>query len=150
MFKIGGCAFKLEVHIIISIAVSSVAYLVFKSYEVAISVLLAGIFIDLDHLFDYFMDVKKITFGFSDFFYRLNEARLKKVYVLLHSYEVLAVFTFIVIKLKTPILLGAYIGVLTHFMADIMCWRAYFYSYSLIYRASVRFDTKKIFNLAGE
>ena len=123
---------------------SSIVFLLFESYEVAVSALLAGIFIDLDHFFDYFMDVKNFKFSFNDFFYRLNEARIKKVYVLLHSYEVMAVFTLIVLNSKSPILTGVYIGVLTHFMADITCWRAYYYSYSLIYRISVKFDIKFI------
>ncbi len=86
-----------------------------------------------------------VKFDVKDFFYQLNEARITKVYVLLHCYEFMALFTVVMLFVKSPIILGIYIGFITHFMADILSWRSYYYSYSLFYRYSVNFDMKKIF-----
>ena len=84
----------------------------------------------------------------ADFFYRLNGVKIKKAYVLLHSYEVMAFFIVLAAKTESPAVLGICIGMLTHFTADILCWRAYFYSYSLIYRMIMKFEMKRIFNVS--
>lgn len=51
---------KLHNHIVVSTIISGVSQYIFNSWQMSITVFLSGIFIDLDHLLDYFIYEKKI------------------------------------------------------------------------------------------
>src|ERR1051326_3538134 len=78
-------------HIITSAAVSGVSYWRYRSPKAALASFLAGWLIDVDHIFDYVR-----AHGFNLRWEKVNEACHEKysgkLYLLLHSYELLALF----------------------------------------------------------
>jgi len=134
---------KLQAHIPISAAVSAVVYAVSRSPEMTVSCFLAGIFIDLDHFFDYFMS-EGIKIDVKDFFHKCNNSLVKQYFLLLHSYEVVIVLAILSLLLKSPVMTGIFIGVTAHFTADVLIKPEYFMYYSFVYRASINFGKGRI------
>jgi hypothetical protein len=79
---------RLESHIIVSLPIAAGVYLWAGSWPAAAACFLAGVLIDVDHLFDFAMnhDLRRIR----HFFRIMYASNLKRVYVLLHSYELIA------------------------------------------------------------
>ncbi|MDD5686408.1 MAG: hypothetical protein PHE88_01075 [Elusimicrobia bacterium] len=138
---------KLASHIIISTSVSTILYLIFHSYIVALSSLLFGIFIDIDHLFEYFNE-----YGFNlnvkRFFYVAEGYAFKKTFLILHSWELLLIFSFVI--LFTPVsevLCGVFVAYIVHLVFDQIGNLSRPLSYSFIYRWSNNFATEKIWRI---
>jgi len=105
-------------HVITSAGVGLATYHRYKSAAAAVASFLAGWLIDLDHLFDY---VK--AHGWKLDWFRFNEAAHEKysgkLYLPLHSYELLALF-FLLLRgpqLK-PFRVGITLSILTHLILD--------------------------------
>jgi membrane-bound metal-dependent hydrolase YbcI (DUF457 family) len=134
---------RIEAHIPISAVVSAAVYAVSGSPVTAASCFLAGIFIDLDHFFDYFIS-EGFRIDIKDFFYKCNNSLIKQYFLLLHSYEFILILAAITLFLKNPVLTGVFIGVASHFIADIFHHPEYFMYYSFVYRASINFGKGRI------
>ena len=108
-------------HIITSAGVSCISYMRYKHKPAALATFLAGWLIDLDHLVDY---VK--AHGWKPNWQRFSEACHEeysgKLYLPLHSFELLAVF-FLFFKgpKKQPYRVGITVSILTHLMLDQKC-----------------------------
>ena len=108
-------------HIITSAGVGCLSYLRYKSKPAAVATFLAGWLIDLDHLVDY---VK--AHGWKPNWERFAEAAHEKysgkLYLPLHSFELLAVF-FIFFKgpKKQPYRVGITVSILTHLKKKKKC-----------------------------
>ncbi len=108
-------------HVITSAGVSLATYARYRSPGAAIASLLAGTLIDLDHIFDY---VKAHGWKFSWFHFNeaCHEKYSGKLYLPLHSYELLALFFFF---LRGPALqpyrVGVTLSILTHLLLDQHC-----------------------------
>jgi hypothetical protein len=108
-------------HIITSAGVSAASYMVYKSPKAAIASFLIGFAMDLDHLFDAFAaHGKKLDWGrFSE---AAHEKYSGKLYLPLHSYELLALFFFLFKgKARQPYRVGITLSVLTHLLLDQRC-----------------------------
>lgn len=105
-------------HIITSAGVGLFTYHRYKSPGAGLASFLAGWLIDLDHILDY---VK--AHGWRANWQRINEAKHEhysgKLYLLLHSYELLLLF-FIMFKSprKRAYRMGVTLSVLTHLLLD--------------------------------
>jgi hypothetical protein len=130
---------KLEQHIAVSTAVSAIFLLITHSIEGAISCFLVGIFIDLDHVFDYLfnhgtkMDIRR-------FFNSFKLEALDNIFVFLHSWEIMAIC--LVVAWLTdwkPVILGILVGGMMHLVLDHF-WNGHStFAYWLFYRMRHRF-----------
>jgi hypothetical protein len=130
---------RIEAHIPISAVVSTAVYFVSKSEEIALISFLSGIFIDIDHIFDYFYCERKIKFDIKDFFYKCNYHQIKKYIFFLHSFELLLILAVLVYFFPSKILIGIFIGFTVHIFTDAFYKPKHFFRYSLIYRAKHNF-----------
>lgn len=129
---------KLKNHIVSSGIVSSVVYIATNSALSAAVSFLAGVFIDLDHFIDYYLN-----YGFTykikmkEFYEVFDEIKLPKIYVFLHSFELLIVFWILIFLIPLGrIYLAVAIGMTQHIFLDQIYNpvfpRAYFLSYRLL------------------
>lgn len=108
-------------HIITSAGVGLATYHRYKSPGAAIASFMAGWLIDLDHVIDY---VK--AHGWKLNWSHVNEAKHEhysgKLYLLLHSYELVALF-FLLFRnpAKHPYRVGITLSLLTHLLLDQKC-----------------------------
>lgn len=108
---------KASTHIGISTIAAVSAYKLTGSQTFSISLFLSGIFIDLDHVVDYML-LSKERFTIKNFFSWYDEHRWQRVFIVLHSYELITIFSLIACLLKNEIMIGMSLGFLLHIMLD--------------------------------
>lgn len=132
-------------HIIASAGVGLLTYHYYKSVGAGVASFLSGWMIDLDHVVDY---VK--AHGWRPHWERVNEARHEdysgKLYLPLHSYELLALFFFIFRSpKKRAYRVGITLSVFTHLLLDQKYNpRRKPLTYFLAHRAYKRFNSSDI------
>ena len=109
--------------------------------------LITGIFLDIDHYIDYTAECG-IRFNIKNFFKVCDEELTKRVFVLLHSWELL-VLTFSAAWLLqwNPWVTGLSIGYMHHMVTDQYVNAPYKGSYFLAYRVWHKFDRRKTFRV---
>ncbi|MCX6357429.1 MAG: hypothetical protein NT045_06090 [Candidatus Aureabacteria bacterium] len=127
-------------HLVISLAVSGILYLIFRSAWVSLWSLAGGTLIDIDHLYDYARYTIRSGRGGVDlghFFEVLHQNKLQRVYVLLHSWELVAVLLVVgrIWGRAGAALIPVGFGMATHLLADALSNQARILSYSVIARA---------------
>lgn len=75
-------------HIAISVLVSICVWMWFRSLGCAVISFAAGVFIDLDHVLDYYMNLG-FTLNLKKMYDACHQMRLLRLYLVLHSYELL-------------------------------------------------------------
>lgn len=109
---------KLTVHLGISAVAAVSAYNITSSHPLSITLFLSGIFMDLDHLFDYML-LSKEEFSIRNLTLWYSEKRWNnKIYIIFHSYELLMVLLLLTFLLRNNILIGLAIGSSLHLFAD--------------------------------
>lgn len=127
-------------HVVVSLGVGAIIYAVFKSLGLALAFALSGIFIDLDHFIDYWVQA-----GFSlkikEFFDFCYGRKFHKSYLLLHGWE------WLVLLLVGSWLsgwnawvLGTLAGFGLHLVMDQLANGPSLFGYSLVYRCNKKFD----------
>lgn len=130
---------KVKHHLISSGVISSVVYLVTNSPVNAVTSFAAGVFIDLDHLFDYYANFG-FTYRLKEIYRALADVKLKKVYLFLHSIELLIVFwVFIFLIPLKSIYLAVAIGMTQHVFFDFLYNPVIPRGYFLFYRINKNF-----------
>ena len=135
---------RLREHIILSSLAGGTGYFVSGSPMLALSIILSGIFIDLDHFVDYFSNFA-VRFDVKDFFQRCHGYEFRKFYVPLHSYEFIILLAVIYCFYPADIVLGILVGSFIHIFADLFHNSVYFCTYSFIYRLLNKFNNEKLF-----
>jgi len=132
---------KPEYHVIISLVLSIVFYLFTKSVFGSISVFLVGVFIDLDHIIDFWIGNKKIIFTIREFFDYFYKQKYNKAYVLFHSVEFIPII-FILgnMFLGKIITYGILLGFIAHILLDHIGNGSKLLTYFLTYRIYKKFD----------
>ena len=135
---------KLEHHIATSTVVSGILYFVSKSWGLSIASFISGIFIDIDHVFDYFFEHKLFDYQeFINFFYGEKH---QKITLLLHGWEwLLCLGLATVITNFDPWIAGLSVGYGHHIISDYFYSKTNIKTYSLIWRWKKRFDSKTLF-----
>jgi len=132
-------------HIITSAGVAGASYMRYKSKPAALATFLVGWLIDLDHLVDY---VKAHGWRpkWDKFSEACHEEYSGKLYLPLHSYELLALFFFLFRgPERQPYRVGITLSVLTHLLLDQRCNPGRKPStYFLAHRIRKRFDASEI------
>ncbi len=138
-------ALKIQHHTVISVGIAALFYGLLHSWSAVAGVLVGGILVDLDHLLDYVLE-----FGFrldADLFFRsFAEDKYKKIFILLHAWE-LTLALIVVARLCdwNGLLVGAAVGHGCHMALDQMYNKPVALGYSLVYRMAKRFETRVIF-----
>jgi hypothetical protein len=104
-----------------------------------------GVFLDIDHLIDYYRDYG-INFDIKKFFQTCDEINLKKVTIILHSLELLIVSSILVCFFQPSSwwIKAVYIGFFQHMLLDL------FYNlhrpqvYFILYRMNKDFAGKEV------
>lgn len=124
-----GTRMNIYKHAVISLTVSTLLLLVFKKMQMSIACFLTGVLMDLDHVFDYYINHElrdRLTYlrHPRKFFGALSSdyARYKPNYILckfLHSAEILIVVPFLyLLGLWNAMATGILIGFLIHLISD--------------------------------
>ncbi|MFC1501041.1 hypothetical protein ACFL58_01150 [Elusimicrobiota bacterium] len=112
---------------------------------IAISSFVIGILLDLDHVSDYWRE-HPFKMDLIHFFETCQESKLKKIYLWLHSIELIIPLVIIVYFTRSELFLGMFIGFMQHLIFDQFFNPIYPQTYSLFYRFKVKFENKKVFN----
>ncbi len=132
---------KPTAHIIISFVISNVIYLAYHSLELSIISFLTGIFMDIDHVFEYFFQYG-FSMNFKDIYYAWLTFRFKKLYLVFHSLELVFVFWFLILFRNFSFFWFAFcVGITQHIVFDIIFNNRFVsvYAYFLGYRINKGF-----------
>ena len=132
-------------HVMVSLSGGVIFYIVTQSLFKAAVFGLVGIFIDLDHLFDYVRHFGWKIVNFREFSRVFYKCELKKIYVLLHSYEVWVGIGIVLWYLKPDWGWAAFLSLTIHFLMDHLYFFTHFkevkpWFYFLTYRLSRGFE----------
>lgn len=106
-----------KAHIVSSTALATGIYATTSSLTMAASALLSGIFIDIDHVIDFFLFSGE-RFSFKGFTSWCYEGRWNKLILMFHSYELFVLYSLLVYKYPTPLFVGILCGVGLHLTLD--------------------------------
>lgn len=137
---------KLSHHVASSALVAGILYFLFKSWSMTMSCFLSGIFIDLDHFYDYIREVG-FPFKVKDFFKAAYNCEFCRCILFLHSWELL--FPLGMIAWFThwnPWITGILVGFSQHIIFDTLFNCEGFQTYSFIWRWKHNFEAKICFS----
>jgi hypothetical protein len=136
---------KLHHHTTISVVISGILFMVFKSTGMAVSCLLSGILIDLDHIIDYLRE-HGWPFKVKKFFYVCDKSHFSQIMLLWHGWEWLILFGAAAwLSEWNPWVTGTFIGLTQHMFIDSVFNGNSLRSYSIIWRWKQSFDFDVIF-----
>lgn len=104
-------------HAIASTALAAGIYAATSSVETASSALFIGIFLDIDHIIDFFLfSGERFSIdGFTSWYY---DGRWKRLILIFHSYELYMIYGLFVYMHPNPVLLGILCGMALHLVLD--------------------------------
>jgi hypothetical protein len=133
-------------HVIISGGVSAILAIWVKSPPAILACFLSGIFIDLDHYLDYYLERKELPLSYRKLVDFCNNDHKSKLRLPLHSYELLLLLWISVFYFSLGVFwVGVAIGLTTHIICDEIFNPLRPLSYFLIYRIRHGFNRKMIF-----
>ena len=139
---------KLRSHVFASIMFSTLFFLVFKSWTIAVVSFISGVLIDCDHIIDYFWEYRK-RFIVKEFFYVRYYGKALFCMAIFHSWELLALLSICAFSMSwNPWILGVTIGLTQHiildqiFNEDIISLKFFFF-----WRLKNGFNAKEIFQI---
>lgn len=132
-------------HAVISAGTSAVFWYATGSVPGAIVCFLSGIFIDLDHHLDYWLNKKELPLDYKKLLYFSEVEKEGKPYLFLHSYELLALLWIAVFYYGLgPVWSGLVLGLSVHMIADQICNPVRPLAYFFIYRLKHGFHRGKL------
>lgn len=136
----------LKQHTVGSAITSAVFFAFTKSWEGTLTCFLSGIFIDLDHVLDFWLVRRKISVTYREVVEFCFD-REGKIYLFLHSYELLAVLWAAFFMLGMPPVLGGIAsGMSVHTALDQIVNPVYPLAYFFFYRLKMGFPKALFFN----
>ena len=136
----------LKHHVIISTVLTTMFTIWFKSWSGGLACFLSGIFIDLDHNLDYLIWKRKLPISYRKLIDFLKDDHDAKLYLFLHSYELLAALWFCIFYLDlNELWLGMAVGLTVHMACDEYYNPLRPLAYFLTYRFSRGFNRRKLF-----
>lgn len=123
-------------HALVSVVVSALVWWWLRSYAAALACFLTGVFIDLDHFFDYVYNHRR-HLQFHRVFTIFELEILENIFVFLHSWEFALVWLALLLSLpeaRQPVVLGLFIGFVTHLALDNLFNGHARWAYFLLYR----------------
>ena len=136
---------RLPQHLGVSVVISSVTFAASRSFTITAASLLAGVFLDLDHIFDYVREYGPRPDP-RFFFHSFNATLYRRVVLPFHCWEWPALLIAISIETRgNPAAVGLLIGMAQHLTADQFTNKVSGWGYFLTYRVKQRFITRNIF-----
>ncbi len=137
---------KLGHHIAFSTIFSGILYMVSRSWGMASACFISGIFIDLDHVLDFFIIYGR-PFSIERFFQVFyHELKFKQIFLILHAWEwLILLFAAAWVTGWSPWFVGILIGSGHHMILDYINNGGYIWSYSIIWRWRNNFDFETSF-----
>ena len=133
-------------HVMVSGGVSAIFAIWVQSFWAISVCFLSGIFIDLDHHLDYVLFRKKIPFRYRDLIDFLENDHASKLYLILHSHELLLLFWISIFYFSLdPIWFGMALGFTTHIICDEIVNPLRPLAYFLTYRVKHKFSRTMLF-----
>ena len=132
---------KSRYHIIMSLGISLALFLIVKDSFAALTCFIFGVFVDIDHLVDYWMITGKLTRNITELLEKIGPNEL--VYIPLHSWELM-----LSLMILTPVykpIFGATIGYMFHIFSDLIFNHATIEGFLFMYRISVGWRKELVF-----
>ncbi len=135
-------------HVTVSLIIGAAVYLYFKSLACGVASFLAGVFLDIDHLFDCYINYG-LGFKLENFYTYCRETKFRKIVLIFHSYELIIIFwAAIFIFSLGDIAKSIAIGMTQHLIFDqlnnVKRVKADGRIYFFIFRLLSRFDKERI------
>ena len=136
---------KIKSHVLVSIIFSTLLFMVFKSWKIAVSAFLSGVLIDCDHIFDYFWEFRKRLI-IKDFFDVYHNEKMLFFMVIFHSWELLVLLSIGAFSMSwNPWIVGVTIGFTQHIILDQIFNKTNRQTYFFIWRLKNGFKMHKRF-----
>jgi len=128
-----GLFFHEMTHLLLASFIAGIFYWRFKKIRLVAVILAVSMFVDLDHLFDYWhfvgsLDIRPFFQGVDYFF------GSQKVFVLAHSWELVIFLLFWSWWKKIPLVLAVSLALAGHFLIDQFTYHPSIWGYFLIFR----------------
>lgn len=134
-------------HVLVSAAAAAATAHWTQSPEAGIGCFLSGIFIDVDHHIEYFLDKKKFPVDYQDLVKFCSHHQNGKLFLFFHSYESLLLLWFMIyIGQLGVIWSGVALGLTLHLVCDQFTNPLKPLSYFLSYRIFCNFERKQLFS----
>ncbi len=131
-------------HVIASGFISALVWIYFKSFGCAAASFLSGILIDLDHLIDYYAN-HGFTLRVKTMYDTCRNIRFNKLYIILHSYELIVLLWILIYLLSLPNIWKAIaIGLTQHLILDQLTNPIRRPGYFIVYRIAHGFSKESI------
>ena len=136
-------------HILASFILGLVIFYFSKSLFAGFLVLLSGVFIDLDHLMDFWASAPENAFSIKQFYHMDKHLESKGdhyTFILLHSWEIIIVLTILVFSYYNIYLASIVLGVLVHLIMDTFNLKKtdHPFTYFLLFRVFKKFKLKDV------
>jgi hypothetical protein len=136
---------KPKYHVMVSASVAGALYAATRSADLSLSCLIAGVFIDLDHVPDYMREYGN-PLRIREFFLRFRRGEFDRIYLLLHGWEWIALLAVISwLSGWNHLITGTTIGMAQHILLDTFNGSITFRAYSLYWRWRQGFRYATIF-----
>lgn len=135
---------KIAQHAAISVVAGAGAYAASRSWEMAAGVFIMGVFIDLDHIIDYWRE-HPFRMDLEHFFVTCEDYGLNRAYLIMHSVEWVVPLGLLVYYTRSPWITGLAAGWAVHMVFDIIGNYTNNWTYFLTFRAIVGFDIHRSF-----
>jgi len=109
-------------HIIASGVISSIFGLVTQSLQASLACFVGGIFMDIDHFFDYCLHHKKVICSFKELKDYCFHEREGKMFLVFHAWEIICILWIIVYYFQLGLFwIGLLLGMSAHLFLDQVC-----------------------------
>jgi len=143
-----GLFFHLLTHVVLALLAGLLVWMTSGNMGIPfVAAFVGGVFIDLDHLIDYFFAFRT-KFRMSYFLKGYQFLKSDKIYVLFHGWEYVIILLFFYVLLDNMViqssLLALALGMFFHLWTDVLINKIPARSYSLLYRMKNNFDMENL------
>ena len=135
-------------HVVSSAAFGGFFFFACRSLSAAVACFVAGVIIDVDHFVDYLFNKRRVRRlrSLGDFYTACIRTEFDKLYLILHSYELLAALWVIIVAMRLGLVwLAIAVGITQHMLLDQIGNKALGLTYFFIFRLRHNFSAKYLF-----
>lgn len=138
-------------HLVSSLVGSVAVYCFFENIFSALVFFLSSLLVDIDHIIDYTREFGIKNFNFHIFCEACYESHIKKVTLVLHSFELLFLLWICIAIFKLNIYWVSFaLGITFHYLLDCLFNPVLLFTYFFIYRWRNQFLPEKLFRLTAK
>lgn len=138
---------KLKNHFILSLFISSLLYSITRSFSITIASFISGIFIDCDHILDYWREYG-LSLNIRHFFESYKTCEFRKLLLIFHAWEWVILWGIVAwFNNWHFVTTGVFIGVLHHLIADQITNPSKIFGYFFFWRMFTSFECDRSFSI---